>query len=144
MWSKDGKGGQGEQGGLKIFRARFVAKGYSQLPGIGYKEAFAPTANMTSMRVLMQSAAQYDLTLHQMDVKAAYLNAPITCNVYMDQPEGFEVKREDGQKLVYKLKKSLYGLKQLDRNWNLMLHKHLTENNCVQNHSVPCVYSKQS
>ena len=43
-------------GGLKTLKARFVAKGYSQLPGIAYKETFAPTANMTSMRVLMQLA----------------------------------------------------------------------------------------
>ena len=132
------------QGGSKTFKARFVAKGYSQSPGIDYKETFAPTANMTSMRVLMQLAAQYDLTLHQMDVKAAFLNAPIDCNVYMDQPEGFEVRHQDGQKLVYKLNKSLYGLKQSGRNWNLMLHKHLTENSFVQNHSDHCVYSKQS
>ena len=92
----------------------------------------------------MQLAAQYDLTLHQMDDKATYLNATIDCNVYMDQPEGFEVKRQDGQKLVYKLNKSLHGLKQSGRNWNLMLHKHLTENNFAQNHSDHCVYSKQS
>ena len=99
------------QGGSKTFKARFVAKGYSQSPGIDYKETFAPTANMTSMRVLTQLAVQYDLTLHQMDVKAGHLNAPIDCNVYMDQPEGFEVRRQDGQKLVYKLNKSLYGFK---------------------------------
>ena len=129
------------QGGSKTFNARFVAKGYSQLPGIDYKETFAPTANMTSMRVLMQLAAQYDLTLHQMDDKAAYLNAPIDCNVYMDQPEGFEVRRQDGQKLAHKLNKSLYGFKQSGRDWNLMLHKHLTENNSVQNHSDRCVYT---
>ena len=96
------------------------------------------------MRVLMQLAAQYDLTLHQMDVKFAYWNATIDCNVSMDQPEGSEVRREDGQKLVYKLNKSLYGLKQSGRNWNLMLHKHITENTFVQNHSDHCVNSKQS
>ena len=87
------------QGGSKTFKARFLAKGYSQPPGIDYKETFAPTANMTLMRFLKQLAAQYDLTLHQMAVRAAYLNAPIDCNAYMDQPEGFEVRRQVSRNL---------------------------------------------
>ncbi|RXN12697.1 Retrovirus-related Pol poly from transposon TNT 1-94 [Labeo rohita] len=94
-----------------IYKARYVAKGYSQVPGIDYNETFSPTADMTSVRVLMQLAAQYDLELHQMDVKTAYLHAPIDCEMYMEQPEGFEVKLKTGEKLVCKLNKSLYGLK---------------------------------
>lgn len=43
------------------------------------------------MRVLLQMAAQHDLILHQMDVKTAYLNGPIDCEIYVDQAEGFEV-----------------------------------------------------
>lgn len=52
---------------------------------------------MTS--VLMQLAAQYDLELHQMDVRTAYLHAPFHCEVYMEQPEGFEVKSKDRLKI---------------------------------------------
>lgn len=65
---------------------------------------------MTSLRSLMQIAAQYGLELHQMDVKTAYLHAPIDCEMYMEHPE-FEVKSETGEKLVCKLNKSLYALK---------------------------------
>lgn len=101
-----------------IYKARYVAKGYSQVAGIDYNETFSPTADMTSVRVLMQLAAQYDLELHQMDVKTAYLHAPIDCEIYMEQPEGFEKKSKTGEKLVCKLNKSLYGLKQSGRNWN--------------------------
>lgn len=74
-----------------------MAKGYSQVAGIDYTETFSPTASMTSVRSLMQLAAQYSLDLHQMDVKTAYLHAPIDCEVYMEQPEGFEVKSEAGE-----------------------------------------------
>lgn len=102
----------------ETYKARYVAKGYSQVAGIDYKETFSPTANMTSVRCLMQLAAQYDLELHQMDVKTAYLHAPIDCEVYMEQPEGFEVRSDTGEQLVCKLNKSLYGLKQSGRNWN--------------------------
>ena len=65
-----------------------------------------------------------------MDVKTAYLNAPIDCEIYLEQAEGFETPNSDeNQRLVYKLNKSLYGLKQSGRNWNMLLHKCLIENN---------------
>lgn len=88
---------------------------------------------MTGIRVIMQKAAQEDLVLHQMDVKTAYLHAPIDCELYIEQPEGYEKKSETGEKLVCKLKKSLYGLKQSGRNWNAMLNEYLTENDFEQN-----------
>lgn len=99
---------------------------------------------MTSVHSLMQLAAQYDLDLHQMDVKTAYLHAPIDCEVCMEQPEGFEVKSDTGEKLVCKLNKSLYGLKQSGRNWNKMLHDYLSENGFTQNPADHCVYGKQT
>lgn len=128
--------------GSNFHKARFVAKGYSQVEGIDYTETFAPTANLTSVRAVMQLAAQHDLVLHQMDVKSAYLNAPIDCEIFMEQAEGFEVQSKTGEKLVYKLKKSLYGLKQSGRNWNNVLHNHLVENNFVQSQTDNCVYTK--
>ena len=73
----------------------------------------------------MQRAVQNDMITHQMDVKTAYLNAPIDCDIYMEQPEGFEKVGKNGEKLVSKLKKSLYGLKQSGRNSNNMLHSFL-------------------
>jgi len=128
----------------ETYKARYVAKGYSQVMGVDYKETFSPTANITSVRALMQMAAQYDLELHQMDVKTAYLHAPIDCEMYMEQPEGFEVKSDVGEKLVCKLNKSLYGLKQSGRNWNKILHDYLCENDFVQNSADHCVYSRQT
>lgn len=114
--------------GAKTFKARYVAKGYSQVSGVDYHETFAPTADLTSVRVLMQTAAQHVLILHQMDVKTAYLSASIDCEIYMDQAEGFEFPSVSEGKLVYKLNKSLYGLKQSGRNWNHVLHCFLLEN----------------
>lgn len=56
------------------------------------RETFSPTANTTPVRALMQVTVQENLTLNQMDVKTAYLHAPMDCEVYMQQPESFEVK----------------------------------------------------
>lgn len=83
--------------GSEKYKARFVAKGYSQKPGFDYEETFSPTADMTSVRVVMQKAAQENLILHQMDVKTAYLHAPIDCELYIEQPEGYEMRSEAGE-----------------------------------------------
>ena len=62
--------------GEEKYKARFVAKGYSQIPNVDYHETFSPTARITSVRMLMQLAVQDNLVVHQMDVKTAYLKAP--------------------------------------------------------------------
>lgn len=132
-----------EQNGQERFKARYVAKGYSQTPDIDYKETFAPTARVTSIRMLLQLAIQEGMSIHQMDVKTAYLNAPIDCDIYMEQPEGFEKSGCQGEKLVWKLKKSLYGLKQSGHNWNKVLHQYLIGENFDESMSDPCVYTKK-
>ena len=94
---------------------------------------------MTSVCMLMQLAIQNGMVVHQMDVTTAYLNVPIDCELYIGQPEGYERKGSNGEKLVCELKKSLYGLKQSGRNWNCLLHGYL---GLVQSLADPCVYVK--
>ena len=130
--------------GQETHKARYVAKGYSQIADIDYQETFAPTARMSSVRMLLQKAVQNDMITHQMDVKTAYLNAPIDCDIYMEQPKGFETRGANGEKLVCKLKKSLYGLKQSGRNWNNMLHNYLLNEKFSQSSADPCVYVRNS
>ena len=101
-----------DQNEKETYKARFVTKGYSQIPDIDYEETFAPTARMSTIRTLLQHAVQNDLIVHQMDVKTAYLNAPIDREIYIEQPEGFRKSGNSGETLVCKLKRSLYGLKQ--------------------------------
>ena len=122
----------------ETFKARYVAKGYSQVQNVDYCETFSPTARMTSVRMLMDIAVQGNMIVHQMDVKTAYLNAKIDCEIYVEQPEGF-IKNNNH---VFKLKKSLYGLKQSGRNWNNLLHTFLTGKNFIQSLSDHCVYVK--
>ena len=128
--------------GNTLHKARFVAKGYSQVQGSDYSETFAPTPKMTTIRMLMQVSAEHDLTVHQMDVKTAYLNAPIDCEVYLTQPEGYE-EREDGVKLVWRLHKSLYGLKQSGRNWNFVLSEFFIQKDFKQSKVDACLFTKQ-
>ena len=111
--------------------------------GVDYHETIAPTGNLTSVRALLLKAAQHDLILHQMDVKTAYLNAPIDCEIYVDQAEGFEAPSSSNGRLMYKLNKSLHGLKQSGRNWNNVLHCFLLDNQFVQSPVDNCMYTKQ-
>ena len=123
-----------------IHKARFVAKGFSQIPSLDYGETFSPTARVTSIRMLCQMAVQENLEISQLDVKSAYLNANIDVDIFMEQPEGFEVYDGNGSKFVLKLNKSLYGLKQAGRMWNKLLHDFLISLKFTQSPSDHCVY----
>ena len=91
----------------------------------------------------MQLAAQYNLMVHQMDIKTANLHAPIDQKIFMDQPEGFATMSEDGERIVYTLRKSLYGLKQSGMNWNKVLREHLVMAGFDTSPVDHCIYSKQ-
>ena len=125
-----------------IFKARYVAKGFNQSPSIDYEEIFSPTARLTSIRVLCQLAVQENLEIYQLDVKTAYLNADIDHEIYLEQPKGFEVIGNNGMKLVMKLNKSIYGLKQAGRMWNQLLHNFLLTKQFTQANSDHCVYTR--
>src|SRR5579871_329988 len=107
-------------GKIKRYKARIVAKGYSQKEGIDYTETFAPVTKFPAIRLLLAIAAKEDFEVHQMDVQSAFLNRDLDEEIYMNQPEGFI---EEGQEdLVCRLKKSLYGLKQASRTWYKKLY----------------------
>ena len=95
---------------VEKYKARFVARGFSQKEGIDYDEIFAPVACYTTICSTIALAASQGWSLHQMDVKNAFLNGSIKEEVYVEQPLGFEVRDRDTH--VCRLKKSLYGLKQ--------------------------------
>ncbi|XP_068483315.1 uncharacterized protein [Phaseolus vulgaris] len=88
--------------------ARLIVKGFTQKDDIDYKETFSPISKKDSLRIIMALVVHYDLKLHQMDVKTAFLNGNLEEGVYMDQPIGFI--EEEKEHMVYKLKKSIYGL----------------------------------
>ena len=106
-------------GSIDRYKARLVAKGYSQRPGLEYSQVFAPTAKWSALRAILAIAALEDLELYSLDVSTAFLNGEMDCDVYMQQPEGFE--DHFGPDLVLKLIKSLYGLKQAGRQWHKKL-----------------------
>ncbi|KAK4388176.1 Retrovirus-related Pol polyprotein from transposon TNT 1-94 [Sesamum angolense] len=83
--------------------------------GIDYFDTYSPVARLTTIRVLIALTSVYNLLIHQMHVKTAFLYGELE-QIYMDQPEGFVV--HDNKRKVYKLVKSLYGLKQAPKQWH--------------------------
>jgi len=92
------------------YKARVVARGFSQREGVDYNEIFSHVIRHTSIRMLLAIIANQDLELEQLDVKTAFLHGILAEEIYMTQSNGFQVPRKGDH--VCKLNKSLYGLKQ--------------------------------
>ena len=90
----------------------------------------------------MALLAYFDLELHQMDVKTAFLNGNIDETIYMVQSENFVFG--DPKKMVCKLKKSIYGLKQASRHWYYKFHQVIVSFGFEINMVDECVYHKFS
>ena len=128
-------------GTVERYKTRLVAKGFTQKAGIDYEETFSPVVRYTSIRTLLAVVNQLDLELHQMDVSTAFLNGELSEDIYMSQPEGYIQKGKE--KLVCKLNKSLYGLKQASRCWYNTLDQFLKESGHKQCEADSCIYLKQ-
>ncbi|MCV5002720.1 reverse transcriptase domain-containing protein, partial [Escherichia coli] len=115
-----------------------MAKGYTQKEGIDYEETFSPVAMLKSIRILLSIAASLDYEIWQVDVKTAFLNGYLEEEIYISQPDGF-IKEGQEQK-VCKLLKSIYGLKQASRSWNLRFDETIKTYGFEQNIDEPCVY----
>ncbi len=130
-------------GSVDRFKARLVAKGYSQLYGIDFTETFAPVVRFSSLRAILAIAAAADYEIHQMDVKTAFLNGDLDEVIYMQQPDGYQAVGNKAHH-VWRLLKSLYGLKQAGRAWNHKMNAALVELGHKPLHTDSCVYVKRA
>lgn len=121
------------------FKARLCARGFRQQEGIDFKETFSPVVRYDSLRILLAIIAAKNLEVMQFDVQTAFLYGELEETIFMEIPEGLNVK-EDPRNITCKLERSLYGLKQAPRCWNLKFTKFLNEYNFKECEADKCVF----
>ncbi|KAH9697781.1 Integrase catalytic domain-containing protein [Citrus sinensis] len=120
------------------FKARLVARGFTQKEGVDFTEVFSPVVKHSSIRMLLSMVALTDMEIDQMDVKTTFLHGKLEVEILMTQPEGFEVKEEEDY--VCHLNKSLYGLKESPRQWYKRFDEFMISNGYLRSKYVSCVY----
>jgi hypothetical protein len=107
-----------------LYKARLVAKGCTQIPGIHFEETYSPVIRMETLRFLISMAAKYDLKIHQLDVKNAFLHGDLKEELYIQQPTGFEQPGKENQ--ICKLRKAQAGFKSVELQAELSTYE-----NCI-------------
>ena len=134
-------------GTLARHKARLVAKGYTQQQGVDFIETFSPVAKLISVKFLLAIASSQNWFLSQLDISNAFLNGDLFEEVYMDMPMGYIPKQNQSSshgKLVCKLHKSIYGLKQASRQWNLKFTEAVVKIGFVQSKADYSMYTRGS
>ena len=130
-----------QNGEIQKHKARLVARGFTQKPGIDFSETFSPVARLETIRTLIALAAQKKWKIFQLDVKSAFLNGKLEEEIYVEQPQGFLV--EGGENKVYRLLKALYGLKQSPRAWYKEIDKYFMKNGFQRSKNEATLYVKK-
>lgn len=122
------------------YRARLVAKGFTQKPGVDYDETFSPVVRHSTLKLLFALSVQMNLDVTHLDVKTAFLNGLLKEDIYMYQPDIH--CNVNQKKVVVKLNKAIYGLKQSSRSWYERVEQCLCELGFRKSKLEPCVFTK--
>lgn len=118
------------------YKARLVAQGFRQIPGVNFFSTFAPVAALDTVRLILSIAAAADYEIEQLDVVTAFLGRKVEEEIYISLPEGIL-----GGPRLARLVKALYGLKQSPRCWNITINEFIiNELGFSRSRFDPCVY----
>ncbi|CAI7736959.1 unnamed protein product [Closterium sp. NIES-53] len=103
-------------GSPPAFKARYIARGFSQRQGVDFFHTFSPSPKMTTLRVLLHVAAQRDYELHSLDFSTAFLQGSLHEEIWLRCPPGFTGSFPAGTQ--WSLRQPVYGLRQAPREWH--------------------------
>ena len=128
------------------YKARLIAQGFSQRPGIDYDETYSPVMDMITFRFLISLVIFEKLKMRPMDIVTAYLYGSLDSDIYMKILEGFKLSDACTPRNLFsiKLQRSLYGLKQSGRMWYQRLSEYLIKERYNNDPICPCVFIKKS
>lgn len=126
------------EGKVEKFKARLVVAGNRQVSGIDFSETFAPVLSLPQLRLILSIAAHLDLEINHLDVNNAFLKGTIEEEIYVNQPQF--AKDKDYPERVYKLFKSMYGLRQAPRCWNNEINNKMLQTGFHRLESAPSIY----
>lgn len=130
-----------EDGRIDKFKCRLVANGSTQRWGVDFDRVFSTVAKISTLRLVLAISATRDYNLSSIDIRQAYLQATLNEDLFMSMPPGLPEYDAAGHKLVVKLLKSLYGLKQAGREWGQLLTKALLAWGMSQSAIDPCLFT---
>ena len=137
-WAYDIK--RNKNGTIARFKARLCAQGFSQVPGVDYTFTYSNTIRHETLRALFAIAAHKRYRITGGDIKTAYLHGRISEAIYMRQPAMFEKTGKNGERLVCKLNRSIYGLRQSGACWEAKLAEVLTQLGLDRCDTDPCLW----
>ena len=123
------------KGNIKRYKARLVARSFTQIHGLNYLDTYAPVTRLETIRLLCAMANKNDWEIRHIDIKTAYLNSNINEEIYMEIPDGFMT--DQFKTKVLHLKKAIYGLKQAGCQWYRKLREALKQFGLIQTASDP-------
>lgn len=133
-----------EDGRIDKFKCRLVANGSTQRWGVDFDRVFSTVAKITTLRLMLAVCAARNYNLSSIDIRQAYLQATLNEDLFMIMPPSLPEYNSDGFKLVVKLRKSLYGLKQAGREWSQLLTRALLTWGMIQSAIDPCLFTYSS
>ncbi|XP_010274374.1 PREDICTED: uncharacterized protein LOC104609701 [Nelumbo nucifera] len=128
-------------GTIDSYKARLVAKGYHQIEGVDYNDSFSPVAKVVTVRIFLAIAIAKNWALHQLDINNAFLHGYLDEEVFIQPPQGYTKAKPHEVSL---LKRSLYGLKQASRQWNVKFCVKLQAYGFTQSAHDHCLFTKST
>ncbi|GJP86547.1 hypothetical protein CLOP_g16558, partial [Closterium sp. NIES-67] len=125
-----------------VYKARYVAKGFTQRYAVDFFDTFSPTAKPATIRAVLDLAARLNMEIHSMDVSNAFLQGVLRELIYMERLAGFHLPFPSDS--VWQLRRPVYGLKQAPREWHAKLAATLAKLGFSTSRADPSLFLRTS